>query len=257
MSIYQHFRAEEKEFIDQVLNWKEYVEQSYAPKLTDYLDPREQQIVKMIIGTQGEVQYAFSGGTEKTERKRAFLFPDYYQVEPEDFQITLFEVEFAKKFVSLTHPQVLGSLMGLGLRRGKFGDILIIGDRVQFYCAKEVSEYVRLELHAVGKAAVRLTEIPVSEALKPEESWEEKIITVSSLRIDAILSAIFQLSRQKAQMLIKSGLVKVNWTVMENAAFECGEGDTISCRGSGRAKIFSIDGKTKKDKWKISAGRQK
>ncbi len=50
MSIYQHFRPEEKEFIDQVLNWKEYVEQTYAPKLTDFLDPREQLILKMIIG---------------------------------------------------------------------------------------------------------------------------------------------------------------------------------------------------------------
>ena len=54
MSIYQHFRPEEREFIDQVLNWKEYVENNYAPKLTDFLDPREQQIVKMIIGQHME-----------------------------------------------------------------------------------------------------------------------------------------------------------------------------------------------------------
>lgn len=41
MNIYQHFRPEEREFIDQVLNWKNIVENTYAPKLTDFLDPRE------------------------------------------------------------------------------------------------------------------------------------------------------------------------------------------------------------------------
>ena len=46
MSIYQHFRPEERGFIDQALNWKDFVENKYAPKLTDYLDPREQQILK-------------------------------------------------------------------------------------------------------------------------------------------------------------------------------------------------------------------
>lgn len=257
MSIYQHFRPEEKEFIDQVLNWKEYVDETYAPKLTDFLDPREQLILKMVIGSQGEVRYAFSGGADDTERKRALIFPDYYQQQVDDFQIILFEVEFAKKFLSLTHPQVLGSLMGLGLKRGKFGDIIIVDDRVQFYCAQEVSEYVRLELHSVGKASVVLTEKPLLEGLKPAEIWIEQTITVSSLRIDAVISSVFQLSRQKSQTLIRAGIVKVNWTAIENPSFECGEGDTISCRGFGRMKVFSIDGKTKKDKWKITAGRQK
>ena len=74
MSIYQHFRPEEREFIDQVLNWKEYVENNYAPKLTDFLDPREQQIVKIIIGQHMGIKWQFFGGTEFTERKRAFLF---------------------------------------------------------------------------------------------------------------------------------------------------------------------------------------
>ena len=50
MSIYQHFRPEEREFIDQVLNWKNLVENTYAPKLTDFLDPREQQILKRVDG---------------------------------------------------------------------------------------------------------------------------------------------------------------------------------------------------------------
>ncbi len=146
----------------------------------------------------------------------------------EDFQIILFEVEFAKKFLSLTHPQVLGSLMGLGLKRGKFGDIIIVDDRVQFYCAQEVSEYVRLELQSVGKATVMLVEKPLSEGLKPAEVWTEQTITVSSLRIDAVISCYFSAFKAKITNSYPGGLVKVNWTKIENSSFECGEGDTIS-----------------------------
>src|SRR3954453_20169485 len=101
MSIYQHFRPEEREFIDQVLNWKNYVEHAYVPKLTDFLDPREQQIVKMIIGQQADIELAFFGGSDHTERKRAFLYPNYYEYNESDFNITLFEVDYAKKFMSL------------------------------------------------------------------------------------------------------------------------------------------------------------
>jgi RNA-binding protein YlmH len=65
------------------------------------------------------------------------------------------------------------------------------------------------------------------------------------------------LSRQKSQVLIGQGLVKVNWMVIESPSFECQMGDLISTRGFGRVKILSIEGKTKKDKWRITIGKQK
>ncbi|MBE3571322.1 MAG: RNA-binding protein, partial [Bacillales bacterium] len=75
--------------------------------------------------------------------------------------------------------------------------------------------------------------------------------------LDAVISALYHVSRQKSQDLIKQGLVKVNWAFVENKSFECGEGDVISIRGYGRSKILSIEGKTKKDKWRMVSGRQK
>ncbi|WP_080846523.1 YlmH family RNA-binding protein [Cytobacillus gottheilii] len=257
MSIYQHFRPEEKEFIDQVLNWRDQVESTYAGKLTDFLDPREQQIVKSIIGETGEIKYAFFGGYDGAERKRAFIYPDYYQIEEEDFQISLFAVEYAKKFVTIEHPQVLGSLMSLGLKRSKFGDILIQQESVQLIVSKEIEPYITLQLESIGRASINLKQIPLTEALESEEQWQESHLTCSSLRLDAVLAAIFNISRQKSQTYIHSKLVKVNWAVVENPSFECREGDMISARGFGRAKMMEIEGKTKKDKWRIVAGKQK
>ncbi|KKB39270.1 YlmH family RNA-binding protein [Bacillus thermotolerans] len=253
-SIYQHFRPEEKEFIDQVLEWKREVEERYAPKLTDFLDPREQEIIRSLIGAQGETAVSFFGGTAEAERKRALIYPDYFIPEESDFSVVLFEIHYPEKFVSLSHPHVLGNLMGLGLRRGKFGDIILSQNRVQFFAAQEIDNYIELHLTQVGKINVTLSKQPFHKVAAKQEDWKEMSCTVSSLRLDAVISAFTNQSRQKAQTWVRSGLVKVNWKQIENPAFECAEGDVLSVRGAGRAKLLRLEGKTKKEKWRISLG---
>ncbi|RFU63196.1 RNA-binding protein [Peribacillus saganii] len=257
MSIYQHFRPEEKEFIDQSHNIKEQVKNSYSPKLTDFLDPREQQIMIAIAGNDAEVKLEFFGGGEYAERKRALLYPDYFIPEKEDFQIVLFELIYPKKFIAMEHRQVLGTLMSLGLKREKFGDVLISGDSVQIVAAKEIENYLLANLDKVGKSAVSLKEQTIGKIIQAEEKWEEMITTVSSMRLDVVLSSLLNLSREKTKALIVSGKVKLNFKEEDNSSEECREGDILSVRGFGRCKILSIDGKTKKDKWRITAGRQK
>ena len=257
MNIYQHFRPEERDFIDQVLSWKDYVESSYSPKLTDFLDPREQHILKTLIGENGSITYKLFGGISEGERKRALIMPDYFLPTEKEFQINLFEIDYPIKFVSIEHPQVLGSIMSLGLKRGKFGDILMKDGRVQFFAASEISDYLKSNLESIGRASIRLKELALEEAITTDELWMEQAITVSSLRLDTIISGIHHIPRQKSQLFIQQGLVKVNWTSIENVSFECAEGDLLSVRGYGRVKILSIEGRTKKDKWRIVVGKQK
>jgi RNA-binding protein YlmH len=257
MSIYQHFRPEEKEFIDQSLGWKDFVESSYAPKLTDFLDPREQQIVKMIVGEHSDVKLRFFGGAEGTERKRALLYPEYLNPVEEEFSITLFEIVYPSKFVSIEHPQILGSLMSLGLKRGKFGDITVQDERAQFFVSRDIEDYVSMQLESIGKASITLKKLPLEKAILTSDSWEESSATVSSLRLDAVISAIYNISRQKSQLFVQQGLVKVNWTQIEDPSFACGDGDVLSVRGKGRSKIREVEGKTKKEKWRIIIGKQK
>ena len=257
MSIYQHFRPEEKEFIDHTLNWMEQVKNSYAPKLIDFLDPRQQQIISSLLGLDDEVRIEFFGGVEGAERKRALLFPDYYSPEQSDFQLCLFEMIYPKKFITLDHRQVLGTLMSLGLKREKFGDILIHNDRVQFVAAEEIETYLTVNLEKVGKATVAIKKLPFAEMIHVEDSWVEHNYTVSSFRLDTILATALNVSRQKAQALIVSGKVKVNFKPLEKISAECQVGDTISVRGFGRCKIISMNGQSKKDKWKISLGKKK
>ncbi|MFK9092349.1 RNA-binding protein [Bacillus salipaludis] len=257
MNIYQHFRLEERDYIDQVLHWKNYVETHYTPKLTDFLDPREQHILKMLIGENGDVGYSLFGGAHEVERKRAYIFPDYLTVNDDDFQISLFKIDYPAKFVTIEHRQVLGTLMSLGLKRGKFGDILLKDGNIQFFAAKEISDYIKNNVESIGRAGVKLVETDISNAFAASESWEDQEMTVSSLRLDTVISGIYHVSRQKSQLFIQQGLVKVNWTLIENPSFLCEDGDMFSVRGYGRAKLNAIEGKTKKEKWRVIVGKQK
>ncbi|PKG22114.1 YlmH family RNA-binding protein [Niallia nealsonii] len=255
MSIYQHFRPEEKDFIDQVYSWRSYVENAYAPKLTDFLDPREQKILQLIIGENQEIKYQLFGGHTQAERKRALLFPNYFEPEEKDFHTFLMEVDYPKKFVTIEHPQVLGSLMSLGLDRSKFGDILMEGDQIQLILCDEIKDYVSLQLESIGKAKVQLKEKDWEACIQVRDSWIESSTTVSSLRLDTVIAGIYNISRQKAQQYIQQGYAKVNFTIVENTAFLCEEGDLMSVRGQGRSIIKTIEGKTKKDKWRIVIGK--
>ncbi|WP_050614703.1 YlmH family RNA-binding protein [Bacillus testis] len=257
MSIYQHFRSEEKVFIDNVLEWKESVETFYSPKLTPFLDPREQHIVSVVIGQNEDCKLAFFGGYDGAERKRALLYPNYYEPSEEDFQCSAIAISYNRKFHELTHPQILGTLMSLGIIRERFGDVLIEEESAKAIVDSDIASYVINNITKIGQAGVSLELASLSDLTAVHTKWQESHMTSSSLRIDSLLSSMTRLSRQKAQDLIQGGKVKVNHLVIEEKDYVCHKGDVISCRGYGRFLIVEIEGKTKKDKWKIVFGQQK
>jgi RNA-binding protein YlmH len=257
MSIYEHYHKDEHDFVDQVLDWKNQVVTQYAYKLTDFLDPREQKILSDLIGKNDEIKVSFWGGANFVERKRAIIYPSYYDVSPSDYMCTCFKVNYASKFVTIEHRNVLGSLMSLGVKREKFGDVIIEDDTVQFVIDQQIADYVKINLNKIGKASVKLNEVDSAELIKGNENWHEVTMTVSSFRLDAILSEIYKVSRQKIVPYIKSGATKVNWKVIEQPSYECKENDLMSVRGLGRAKILEINGQTKKEKWRILVGIKK
>lgn len=253
--ILQHFRLEEKPFIEQVVGWQREVEDRYAPKLTDFLDPRERFIVQAIIKQSEDCRLMSSGGFLQAERQRVLIYPSYYEPTAEDFQIALFRINYPVKFVSLTHPQVLGTLTASGIDRKRFGDIRLEDNEVQCAVSEEIAGFLQVQMTAVGKAKVALEKITTQQALAPsDEKWEEQLHTVSAMRLDVVLASALTISRQKAQQLITSGRVKVNHTVREDRAFELHEEDLLSVRGYGRMKIIAIEGRTRKQKIKVIIG---
>lgn len=252
----QHFRKDEQPFIEKVIGWQREVEDRFAPKLTDYLDPRERFIVNSVIGQSNEMKIVADGGFLDAERQRMLIAPNYFEPTKEDFQISIFSVNYPSKFVNLKHPDILGALLSIGLNRGKFGDIHIDGDTIQISVAQEIEEYVAMNLTSIGKAKVQLEKVDEeSKLIKMVQEWVSKSYTISSMRLDTVLASIFNVSRQKSQNLINADKVKVNWTIIDDTSFELQEGDIVSVRGLGRVKILMTEGRTKKDKIRLQIGR--
>lgn len=254
MSIYQHFRPEEHLFIDHVLAWKKEVEQSYRMKLTDFLDPREQQILSMLVGTnQDDFELHFHGGGMYTERKRAVICPFYEDVDFSSFDLVLLEATFHQKFISLTHRDVMGAFLSLGIERKKLGDIFIEDNHLQIITTADIATYVEMNLTKIKNASIKLTTKPFKELLEKEANWISADHTISSLRLDNVIKEIYRISRSESANLIKKKLVKVNFRVVEDAAYPLFEGDLLSVRGKGRSKLVAIHGKTKKDKFRVTS----
>lgn len=257
MEIYQHFRQEEQAFIDQALDWKEQVEVQYKRVVTDFLDPREQTIFQSIIGKQSDLQLRFFGGYDQAERKQAILAPFYEEVGQDQFDLTVLEGSYHQKFVSLSHRDVLGTLMSLGIQRKKIGDLIVEDGIFQIILDRDIAVFVQMQLTKIKHTSISLKEVPFTQIIEPKHKWDEKDTTVSSTRLDVVLKEIYQLSRQKAQDFINKEAVKVNYRVVQDPAFTVEPGDLISLRKKGRSKVIDILGETKKQKYLIRIAKLK
>ncbi len=252
----QHFRKDEQPFIEQAVNMIREVEDRYAPRLTDFLDPRQRFILDTLRRQYEGVESAVAGALEEAERQRVLLYPSYFEPQDSDFSLAVMEVKYPKKFVTLRHKDVLGAIMSLGMDRSKFGDIRVQDDSIQFVVASEVLEYVRANLTSIGKVKVNVELVEDPALYFPQqEEWLSELHIVSSLRLDTVISSVFNISRQKSAALITGGKVKVNWAERDQTSLELQELDLLSVRGLGRVKLLMIEGRTKKDKIRLQIGK--
>ena len=102
----------------------------------------------------------------------------------------------------------------------------------------------------VRSVPVKVEPINLSE-LKVQEPRKKELTTVeASLRLDAIASAGFGISRSKMAELITGGNVRVNWKEIIQTSSQVKPGDLISIRGKGRLKVGNIT-VTKKERYRV------
>ena len=82
-----------------------------------------------------------------------------------------------------------------------------------------------------------IEEISLSDIAPRQEKVKEIKTTVASLRLDAIVSSGFGISRTKAADAIKGERVQVNWQPAKGPSQEVRQGDVISLRGKGRMEL--------------------
>lgn len=218
--------------------------------MTSFLDPREQYILEVIVGSFEDMKVSYFGG-QSAERKRAIIAPSYFEPTEGDFEEVLIQINYPEKFVSIQHQHVLGTLMSLGIEREQVGDILV-GDTIQFVLTKQLESYIMMELTKIKGATVKLDSIPFKDMIQSKENWNIHHSTVSALRLDVVLKEMIRKSRSIAKQLIEKKRVKVNHTLIDSPDFQLQNNDLLSIQGFGRARIGDIGGKTKKEKVHIT-----
>lgn len=156
----------------------------------------------------------------------------------------------------MSHRNVLGSVLGLGLKREMIGDILINENSCDIIVAKTVVEFLLNNLKSVGRDKVDVVEILLDEIAPPIETSKEIATSVNSLRLDSIISAGFGISREKSSDLIKGEMVKLNFVVVKSISKAVNVGDVISVRGKGRIEVCNICGSTKSGRTKVILSRK-
>jgi RNA-binding protein YlmH len=253
--VLMHYRPQERPFVDRLIEVVGRVDERQAPFLTDFLDPRQAKIADSIARSAQDVTLHLDGGYEGAERRRALIVPSYWVPEADDFELAFLRIYIPGEYVKLSHGDYLGSLVGLGLKRGKLGDLHVHDDGCDLVVTRDIADYIRLNLAQVGRATVHLTEIGREEMRVSRSEYAVKEFTVMSLRVDAVAGESFGLSRSKVVEPIKSGKLQLNWQTIDNPATMVEEGDVISLRGQGRVKILEVGGQTKKGRTVLKVGK--
>lgn len=214
-------------------------------KLTGFLTPFEQEVVGTIANTLGSLKLEFDGGYVGAERQRAAICHEEFAGTPA-FEIAVVEAQWNGEFARLSHRDVLGSIMSLGVEREYVGDIIATKEAAKILVDKKMAEYFVENLKRIGDASVKVSLGELESIAPKEERLKEIRATVASLRIDSIAAAGFGMSRSKAADEIKAEKLKLNWQTVKNASQSIKEGDVISMRGRGRLEVSEVRGQTKK-----------
>ena len=216
-----------------------------VPQLTAFLSPALHTWCTGILRTQRLV-YVAAGGFAEAERVRLLIGMPGQHLSAETARVGLLWVRSDDSTENLEHRQLLGSLLGLGLKREVVGDIRTGHGGMYVAVTEEAIPFVLQHWTKAGRARVKV-ELWAGDRLElQEDDGEERRFTVASLRLDAILSGGFGVSRSQAQEMINQGRVKRNGLVVVKPDQELKPGDTVSCRGKGRLRLMTDEGVTRK-----------
>jgi RNA-binding protein YlmH len=236
---------------------------AYMITNSSFLDLRQRSVAEGMLRYQGSLHYEFYGGYEDADRTVAVFLPEYidgsaeeyFAKNPEDNPLTVLRATLSKGSPHLTHRDYLGSMLGLGIKREVTGDILVREDGADIVVLKDIACYIMTNMEKAGRARLRLTEVSISELIRPESTVKEIVKSVSQTRLDSVVAAIYGLSRGKAMEAVTSGIVYVNDVEAGKPERHVDAGDKIVLRGRGKAVIKSTDGRSAKGKTVIVADR--
>ena len=217
---------------------------------SDFLNLHEQGVLQ---SANMRAPFVLFGGYPSAERKVACFGTAEPCAAAENAPFVLLKIApAAPKFAeTLTHRDFLGSILALGLRRERVGDILLFDNSGYVFCMESIAAFLTENLDRVRHTTVRVTPTDaLPNALTAEP--ETKSVVIASERLDAVLSAVFRLSRSEAQKLIGAERVFVDSCAVTRADIVLKSNGIVSARGYGRFRYCGTERETKKGKLRVA-----
>lgn len=245
----QPVNADENSFCRHIEDLILSSQKHFCVKYSGFLTEREQLLALNAANSMG-VKCSFFGGYEGAERK--IFAAD--EAADEEFPLSAVTF-FYRKQDKLTHRNFLGTLMSLGMSRNLIGDIKVGQGEAIVFVSSSAAALVSDEVKKVGKIGVK--PMPGLCAEIPRQEYEILPLTVSSLRTDAVVSAVCGISRERSSSLIKSGAIILNGVQLENTSKNIDIEEVFSVKGYGKYILSEIGSATKKGKVHITIKKYK
>jgi len=244
--------VENQAAVTRVLDLAEQAIRTWEIVFTDFLSPPELIEAQGLFQRLTEVHLSTGGGYPQAERQRVAIARTDLPLEETEMPLALLDIAGNFLFDTATHRDFLGSLLGTGIVRDKVGDIIVLGERgAQAIVVPELVDFLEMSLTQVRSVPVKTRQIDWSE-LRVRQPKKKELTTVeASLRLDAVASAGFGMSRSKMVDLINTGDVRINWKAAKQASQSVNTGDLVAIRGKGRLEIGDIV-VTKKERYRIN-----
>ncbi len=235
--------------------FSELANKSYSQDIflfTDFLGLLEQSAFRELESSLRGIRYTVWGGAEGAERVM-IRFGDGEELGYSvPFPIVCIKAEpCSQKYADkLTHRDLLGALLNLGIERDVLGDIPIIDNVAYIFAKEDIAPFIISELKRAKRTDLSLSlceELPEGELYKTER----RRIQASGERVDAVIAKVFGISRDDALSLFSRRLVFIDGKLCENNSRTPKRGERISVRGYGRMIYLGYETTSKKGKLNI------
>ena len=242
--------GEERILLGRTLDKLDQAQSRGVPAHTPFLSPGEQAAVTDLLNAWGRPRHLFWGGYPDSERNICLFLPDWLEAEdarsdPEG-PLAALQAAFPDN-AALSHRDILGSVMGLGLGREVLGDILFPRPGAcQAVVLRESLPIFLSQWESAGGGGGCRGDIPPGQrAPPPPPGYPHPETGAARPRVAGTAPGV-SLSRGKAAALIAAGRVSLGHRECLKADRQVAEGDVIACRGLGKCVVKEISGQSKK-----------
>ncbi len=232
---------------------------TWTPVWTAFLPAELREQAEARLGPLSELSLHGDGGHGGAERQRLLLQRTDSHLDPGSLPSELAGLEISGNFLfDPAEPgDVRAGLLAAGASPGEVGDIWMRGDRgAQAIVTAALAARLQGATGQVRTVPVELTARPIVELQLPAKRASKRLTSVeASLRLDALASAGFGMSRSRMADLIRQGAVRLNWNAVSSPSRELASGDRVQLEGRGELLVEEL-ALTKRDRWRVTLVRR-